>query len=298
MEGMSITDRELTERVLGAYAHIENPRLRFIVSDLIRHLHAFVRETKVTDEEFEYAWDFLERMAEITGPERNEFILLADVMGVSQLIETLNHETPNQPVGFALVGPFYRDGAPHRERGASIASDDTQGTRVRISGKVLDSESGAPLAGAVLDIWQAATNGFYENQDPDQPDYNLRGRFRTDADGSFEMVALMPTAYPVPTDGPVGELLSAAHRPPDRPAHIHFIVTAPAHETLITQVFVKGDSMIEEDVVFTASRNMIGDFRKDGDHYRLAIDFPLKRGVPKMPKAPVPAEEGRNAKYH
>ncbi len=298
MENTALTDRGLTEKVLNAFSNIEDPRLKFIVSDLIKHLHAFVKDTKVTDEEFEFAWDFVAKMAEKTGPERNEFILLADVMGISQLIETLNHEEPNQPVGFALVGPFYRANAPFRDRGASIATEDTAGTRVRISGRVLDFENRTPLKGAILDIWQAATNGFYENQDENQLDYNLRGRFRTDENGTFEIVALMPTAYPVPTDGPVGELLNAAQRPPMRPAHIHFIVTVPGHETLITQVFVKGDPMIEEDVVFTASDNMIGDFQKEGDHFRLNIDFPLKRGVPRIPKAPVPAEGGHRGRYH
>lgn len=297
MENTEFTDRGLTDKVLNAYSRIENPRLKFIVSDLIKHLHEYVKDTKVTDEEFEFAWDFLKKMAEMTGPERNEFILLSDVIGVSQLIETLNHEEPDQPVGYALVGPFYREGAPFRKRGESIASKDTPGTRVRISGRVLDFNKKSPIKGAILDIWQAATNGLYENQDENQPDYNLRGRFRTDQNGTFEIVALMPTAYPVPTDGPVGKLLDAAKRPPMRPAHIHFIVTAPGHETLVTQIFVKGDSMIEEDVVFTASENMIGDFRKDGDTFLLDIDFPLKRGEPRMPKAPVPAEGGHHG-YH
>ena len=298
MDITAATDRGLTGKVLHAYANIEDGRLKLIVSDLIKHLHAFVKETKVTDEEWEFAWDFMERMAEITGPERNEFILLADVMGVSQLIETLNHEEPNQPVGFALVGPFYRAGAPFRESGASTASDDTPGERVRISGRVYDFANNTPIKGAILDTWQAATNGLYENQDENQPDYNLRGRFRTDEKGTFELIELMPTAYPVPTDGPVGELLRAAKRPPDRPAHIHFIVSAPGYETLVTQIFVKGDKQVDEDVVFTASKNMVGDFKKEGDHFRLAIDFPLKRGVAKMPKAPIPAEEGHRGRYH
>lgn len=297
MESTGLTDKGLTERVLGAYSRIENPRLKFIVSDLIRHLHEYVKDTKVTDQEFEFAWDFLKKMAEMTGPERNEFILLSDVIGVSQLIETLNHEVPDQSVGFALVGPFFREGAPFRERGASIASADTPGTRVRISGRVLDYDNTTPISNAVIDIWQAGINGLYENQDENQPDYNLRGRFRTDKDGTFEIVALMPTAYPVPVDGPVGKLLEAAKRPPMRPAHIHFIVTAPGHETLVTQIFVKGDPMIPEDVVFTASENMIGDFRKDGDYFMLDIDFPLKRGESRMPKAPVPAEGGHHG-YH
>jgi catechol 1,2-dioxygenase len=298
MDNTAIADRGLTEKVLNAYSHIESPRLKLLVSDLIQHLHAFVKETKVTDEEWEFAWDFMERMAEITGPERNEFILLADVLGVSQLIETINHEEPAQPVGFALVGPFYRANAPFRERGSSTASKDTPGARVRISGTVFDFEKNTPIKRAILDTWQAATNGLYENQDENQPDFNLRGRFRTDENGTFELVALMPTAYPVPTDGPVGELLRAAKRPPDRPAHIHFIVSAPGYETLVTQIFVKGDEQVEEDVVFTASTNMVGDFKKEGDHFRLGVDFPLKRGVSKMPKAPVPFEESHHGRYH
>ncbi|MCX6956489.1 MAG: protocatechuate 3,4-dioxygenase, partial [Verrucomicrobia bacterium] len=223
-----------TEKVLKAYSNIEDPRLNFIVAVLIKHLHACVNEMKPTDEEWEFAWDYMRRMAAITGLERNEFLLFGDVIGVSQLIETLNHEEPGQPVGYALVGPFLRAGAPFRDRGASTFSDDTAGVRVRISGRVFDFGTKTPIKGAILDTWQAATNGFYENQDEKQPDYNLRGRFKTDENGTFEVMALTPTAYPAPTDGPVGELLRAAKRSPYRPAHIHFIVSAPGYETLVT----------------------------------------------------------------
>jgi catechol 1,2-dioxygenase len=280
---------DYTERVSNAYSNIENPRLKFIVSQLIKHLHACVKEMKPTDQEFEFAWDFMGRMAAKTGPERNEFLLLADVIGVSQLIEEVNHDYPGQPVGFALVGPFLRADAPFRERGAADMSADTPGARARISGRVFDFETKTPIEGAILDTWQAATDGLYENQEEAQPDYNLRGRYRTDTNGSFELVALMPTAYPVPTDGPVGELLRAAKRPANRPAHIHFIVSAPGYETLITQVFVKGDPEIEQDVVFTGSDKLVGDFRKEGDHFRLLYDFPLRPGISTMPKAPIPA---------
>ncbi len=288
MNNTAGTDPGFTEKVLKAYSNIEDARLLFIVAILIKNLHACIKEMKVTDEEWEFAWDFMRRMAEITGPERNEFLLFGDITGVSQLIETMNHEKPGQPVGYALVGPFYRASAPLRERGSSIASADTAGVRVRISGKVFDFQNNTPIKGAILDIWQAATNGFYENQDENQPDYNLRGRFSTDENGTFEFIALMPTAYPAPTDGPVGELLRAAKRSPYRPAHIHFIVAAQGYETLVTQVFVKGDRQIEEDVVFTAGENMVGDFQKEEDHFRLSYDFPLNPGVSKMPKAPIP----------
>jgi catechol 1,2-dioxygenase len=241
----------------------------------------------LTDQEFEVAWKFAARMAAITDPERNEFLLLADVLGVSQLIEAINHDKPGQPVGFALVGPFLRANAPFGERGTADFSDDTPGARVRVSGKVYDFNTKAPIANAILETWQAATNGLYESQDENQPDYNLRGRYRSDHDGTFDLIGLMPTGYPVPTDGPVGELLRAAKRPPYRPAHMHFIVSAPGYGTLVTQIFVKGDKQIEDDVVFTANEKMIEEFKKESDYFSLSYDFPLRRGVSIMPEAPV-----------
>jgi catechol 1,2-dioxygenase len=287
MSAASDAHRGFTDRVLKAYSSIEDPRLRSLVLALIRHLHAYVGETKLTDQEWEFAWNFMGRMAAVPG--RNEFLLAGDVLGVSQLIENLNHDRAGQSVGFALVGPFLRADAPFRKRGDSIAGGDTPGARVRVSGKVFDIESGEPLAGAVLDIWQAATNGLYENQDENQPDYNLRGQFKTDQDGSYEFVALMPTAYPVPTDGPIGELLRVAKRWSYRPAHIHVIASFPDHETLVTQIFKKGDDQTADDCVFTASENMLGDFTPEGDRFRLQYDFPLRPGISVLPKAPIPA---------
>jgi catechol 1,2-dioxygenase len=278
----------LTEKVLQAYSEIDNVRLREVVVCLIRHLHAFVKEAKPTDKEFETGWTLMAEMAKFTGDERNEFLLLCDVVGVSQLVETINHARPQAAVGFALVGPFYRANAPIRTRGASIASDDTKGERVNITGRVCDLTTNAPVAGAILDVWQAATNGLYENQDKSQPDYNLRGRFRTDEAGTFQLVALLPTPYPVPIDGPVGELIRLAKRQPNRPAHIHFIVSSPKYETLVTQVFRKGDDIIDEDPVFSAGDNLIGEFRKENDQYRLHYNFQLRSGVSTMPKAPIP----------
>jgi catechol 1,2-dioxygenase len=278
----------LTEKAVKAYSQIGDSRLRELTAGLIRHLHAFVKETTLTDQEFEIAWTLMADMARFTGDERNEYLLLCDVLGVSELIDAVNHQRLPSAVGYALVGPFYRANAPQRKRGQSIVSDDTEGERVHITGRVYDLTTRAPIGGAVLDVWQAATNGFYENQDPKQPDYNLRGRFQTDNDGSFTLVALVPTPYPVPLDGPVGELLRLAKRQPYRPAHIHFIVSAPNYETLITQVFRSGDPIIDEDPVFSADRNLIGDFRRDNGEYSLQYDFQLKRGVSTMPKAPIP----------
>lgn len=278
----------LTEKALTAYSRIEDTRLRELVTGLIRHLHIFVKETKLTEEEFELAWTTMAEMAKFTDDRRNEFLLFCDVIGVSQLVEAINHARPRSAVGFALVGPFFRANAPLRNRGESIASEHTEGERVRISGRVYDLTTNAPVAGAMLDVWQAATNGLYENQDENQPNYNLRGRFRANEAGNFELVELLPTPYPVPTDGPVGELMKLAKHQPNRPAHIHFIVSAPNYETLITQVFRKGDDIIDEDPVFTADQTMIGEFRKDNGQYRLHYDFQLKPGISTMPKAPIP----------
>jgi catechol 1,2-dioxygenase len=278
----------LTEKVLQAYSGIDDVRVRELVACLIRHLHAFVREAKPTDKEFETGWTLMAEMAKFTGDERNEFLLLCDVTGVSQLIEEINHVRPQSAVGFALVGPFYRANAPMRKRGESIASDDTTGDLVQITGRVFDLTTNAPVAGAILDVWQAATNGLYENQDKNQPDYNLRGRFQADEAGTFDLVGLLPTPYPVPTDGPVGELIRLAKRQPKRPAHIHFIVSAPKYETLVTQVFRKGDKIIDEDPVFSADDNLIGEFRKGNGQRLLHYDFQLRPGVSTMPKAPIP----------
>jgi catechol 1,2-dioxygenase len=278
----------LTEKVVVAYSQIENPRLRDLVTALVRHLHAFVKEARLTDSEFEAGWMLMAEMAKYTGRDRNEFLLFCDLVGISELIDTINHARPQSAVGYALVGPFYRANAPVRSRGASIASDNTTGDRVHISGRVTDLVTNAPIAGATLDVWQAATNGFYENQDKTQPDYNLRGRFQTDEMGSFDLVALLPTPYPVPIDGPMGELLRIAKRQPYRPAHIHFIVSAPGHETLVTQVFRKGDGIIDVDPVFSADRNLIGDFRQSKGECHLHYDFQLTPGNSRMPKAPIP----------
>lgn len=281
------TSNNFTERVLTAYNNIENPRLNKLIQALIKHLHAYIKETHLLENEWEFTWNFLAKMAAFTHAERNEFLLLADVLGVSQLIEMINHERPTNTVGYALIGPFYRANAPWRARSECIASADTEGERVKIMGSVFDIQTGRPIQNAILDIWQAANNGLYETQDPNQADMNLRGKYKTDENGNYELIALMPTPYPVPTDGPVGELLRLAKRHPNRPAHIHFIVSAPGYETLITQIFVEGDEMINSDAVFTANNNMIGKFVKENNHYRLIYNFQLLKGESEYPKAPI-----------
>jgi catechol 1,2-dioxygenase len=278
---------KFTEKVLKDYSTIDNPRSRKLILSLIKYFHSYVKENSLSENEWEFTWDFLAKIAKFTHENRNEFLLFADVLGISQLIEMINHQRPDNTVGFSLVGPFYRANAPHRKRGESIASSETVGERVTISGKVIDLFDGKVIQGATVDIWQAATNGFYETQDPNQPNMNLRGQFQADDKGIYELIAVMPTPYPVPTDGPVGELLRLAKRQPNRPAHIHCIVSAPGYETLITQIFVEGDEIIEADAVFTANKNMIGQFIKQESHYTLTYHFQLKKGKSIFPKAPI-----------
>jgi len=276
-----------TDRVLKQYQQFDNPRAREITQSLIKHLHGFIVDTKLSAHEWEMIWQALmETAAFSVKHDRNEFLLFADVIGVSQLVEIINSHRPKEAVGSALVGPYYRANAPMRACGDAIMSDDTEGARVYIKGTVKD-EAGQPIANAKLDVWQAATNGFYDVQDVNQPDMNLRGQFMTDEQGHYHFTALMPTPYPAPTDGPVGVFLRAANRQVRRPAHIHFIVSAKEHETLVTQVFVTGDPLIEEDVVFTADTNMEGQFTKKGDHFELNYDFELIPGESTYPEAPI-----------
>lgn len=273
--------------VCNAYASIQNPRVNALIQSLIQHLHGYIEENHLTEREWEFTWNFFAQMAKVTDDNRNEFLLAADVLGLSQLVELINHQRKKGETGYALVGPFYRANAPFYAKGQSIASNDTPGIRVNISGSVSDSMTGNPISHAMLDIWQAAANGLYESQDPAQPNMNLRGRFTTDAQGHYEIIALMPTAYPVPTDGPVGQLLKLANRPPIRPAHIHAIASKPGYETLVTQIFSKDDETVNSDVVFTANDSMVGHFIKKDDGYELHYHFQLNPGDYTYPVAPI-----------
>ncbi|MTI30718.1 dioxygenase [Xanthovirga aplysinae] len=277
---------QFTQRVLKSYSNFENKRLEKLVQSLIKHLFSYIKENHISNEEWEFTWSFFAEMADFTNEQRNEFLLLADVLGISQLITRLNSNRPENVVGTALVGPFYRANAPLYEKGKSIIIDQhPDDHRVSISGKVMDMNK-QPIVNAHLDVWQAASNGFYENQDPNQSEMNLRGKFKTDKMGNYNLIALMPTHYPIPCDGPVGKFLEAAKRKYYRPAHIHFIVSAPGFETLVTQLFMAGDKQINEDVVFTADSSMTGNFVKEQEgKFSLLYDFQLVPGKSIYPKA-------------
>ncbi|WP_218644482.1 dioxygenase [Francisella sp. Scap27] len=277
---------DLTKRVLDAYSKFDDPRSKELTQSLIKHIHSFVKDVRLTNQEWEFCWKTFRTMADFTGDDRNEFLLMGDILGVSQLVEEVNHQVDGVENKFALVGPFLRANAPFRDNGAVIMSDNTAGERVEIKLNI-KSTNNQPIAGAVIDVWQAATNGKYECEDANQPDMNLRGKFVTDNDGKASLVALVPTAYPVPNDGPAGDLLRSAKRNILRPAHIHFIVVAEGFETLVTQVFIDGDKQTEDDPVFTANHSMSEHFVKQADDYSLECNFVLSKGESTYPEAPI-----------
>jgi catechol 1,2-dioxygenase len=277
----------VTAIVSKAMSRTPDPRFREVMDALVRHLHAFVRETKITEEEFEQAVDFLVRLGQASGPEKNEVILLSDLLGVSTLVMTLNNAQGRGETDAALLGPFYRAGSPMCRPGESI-SRDAKGEPLEVKGRVTGID-GKPVAGAIVDVWQASPVGLYENQDPEQPDRNLRGRFETDGDGRFHFRTVRPAGYPVPVDGPCGEMLRAQDRHPFRPAHIHFMISKDGFRTLITQVFANDDDCIAADVVFGVTPALSGHFERDGKGgWRLQYDFVMQPGTRRIPKPPLP----------
>ncbi|HXZ87006.1 MAG TPA: intradiol ring-cleavage dioxygenase [Candidatus Binataceae bacterium] len=256
-----LTAANITDVALSRFGKPANERFREILTSALRHLHAFVREVRLTPEEWKAGIDFLVAAGHITDDKRNEFILLSDTLGVSALVDLLSHA--RQPAGAtdsSLLGPFYREGVPEMPSGASIANG-TPGETVVVRGLVTGA-GGRPVANASLDVWQAAPNGLYDLQDESQPDLNMRGKFRTDPSGRFEFRSLKPLSYPVPHDGPAGELLLAQGRHPYRPAHIHFIVTAPGYEPLTTALYIAGDPYIDSDAVFGAKDSLTVQYKK------------------------------------
>lgn len=251
------TEHTLTDAVLARLQTVSDPRLGRIARSLVAHLHAFVREVELTEAEWFAGIRFLTETGRCCDDLRQEFILLSDTLGVSMLVDAINHRLPDGATASTVLGPFYREGAPELPLGASIAGA-TPGEPTVISGRVTDV-AGRPLAGALLDVWQAAPNGLYDSQVPGQA-MNLRGRFRTDGAGRYRFRTVKPACYPIPTDGPVGRMLKALGRHPYRPAHVHFIVSAPGHAPVTTHLFVKGDPYLDSDAVFAVKSSLVVDF--------------------------------------
>ncbi len=263
---------QVTDAVLQAMAGATNPRLQQVMASFVRHMHAFVRETRLTEQEWELGVSILNRIGQATHDLHNEGILFSDAIGVSTLVCLLNNgdhgATENAS---ALLGPFWRLGAPQTANGDSIVRSETDGPPLFATCRITDP-AGTPLAGVEVHIWHSSPRGFYENQDPEQAPMNLRGVFHTDAQGRFSFRSVRPAGYPVPTDGPVGDMLRAQNRHPYRPAHLHILAHTPGFKTLITQVFVDDDEHLDSDVVFGVTRTLIGDYQLHQDGGAPAAD--------------------------
>jgi catechol 1,2-dioxygenase len=271
---MSSQSRETTllDQVLTAYCSTGDPRWNTIAAALIRHLHEFVDEVQLTPQEWMTAIQFLTQTGQACVGPRQEFILLSDVLGVSSAVDNLDNASSSGTES-AVLGPFYVPDSAHVAPGADIALTD-EGERLLVQGRVLD-RNGKPVADALLDVWQTAPNKFYAVQDPQQPQMNCRGKLRADAQGRYEFRTRKPVAYPVPTDGPVGKLLAKSGREPMRPAHIHFIVSAPGYRPVTTQVFTHDDPYIDRDAVFGVKQSLMAEYQRNADR-SLGVDWILR----------------------
>ncbi|HEY7349116.1 MAG TPA: intradiol ring-cleavage dioxygenase [Ktedonobacterales bacterium] len=252
------TEEQITQNVLDSMAHTPNPRLKAVMTSLITHLHTFIREVEPTQEEWALGIQFLTRIGQMCDDKRQEFILLSDTTGVTMLVDAINHRVADGATESTIFGPFYREGAAELPLGANISQDE-RGEPAVVTGRVLSTD-GTPIPNALLDIWETNENGLYEQQDPEQPDMNLRGKFRTDSEGRFCFVAIKPVSYPIPDDGPVGQMLRAVGRHPYRPAHIHLLISAQGFAPVTTHLFVKGDQYLDSDAVFGTKDSLVVDF--------------------------------------
>ena len=264
-----VTRENITQQVLEVFERTPDPRLREVMQSLVKHLHAFIREVEPSDEEFEKGCEFVVSLGKNTSEKKNEVILASDILGASTLITLINNVKRAEQSGqfkteSALLGPFWRKNAPMYEAGSNIShgpESKASDQLFEVTGHVRDAQ-GNPIEGAEVDVWQASPLGFYENQDEQQPDMNLRGRFKTDANGKFNFKSVRPSGYPVPVDGPCGDLLRAQLRDPYRPAHVHYMISKPGYQVLITQVFADDDHRLHTDVTFSVVESLVGKFKK------------------------------------
>ncbi|MFG1343481.1 intradiol ring-cleavage dioxygenase [Xanthobacter autotrophicus DSM 431] len=247
----------ITQAVLERVANAPDDRIRQISEALIRHLHDFIREVRPTQAEWEAGIGFLTDTGHMCTGTRQEFILLSDTLGVSMLVDAINHDHQTAVTESTVLGPFYVEGPPEAPCGTDI-SGDLAGEPMFASGTVATAD-GTPLANAIVDVWHSDEDGYYDVQH-EGADLVARARFRTDENGRFHFWSIRPAAYPIPHDGPVGKMLEAQGRHPWRPAHVHFMIEAPGHEKLVTHVFVSGDPYLDSDAVFGVKDSLIRDF--------------------------------------
>lgn len=271
------TEETSTETVNARMGADVDPRLREVMACLVRHLHAFAKEIHLTQEECEAGIEFLTKTGQICSGERQEFILLSDVLGFSMLVDAINNRRPAGATENTVFGPFHVDGAPVRAMGACISLDG-KGESCLFEGKVIDLH-GNPIEGARVDVWSDNADGFYDVQQPGiQPKWNNRGVFVTGKDGAYSFVGIKPVSYPIPDDGPVGKMLGKLGRHPYRPAHMHYLVTADGYQRLVTHTFVGNDAYLESDAVFGVKKSLVAPFERLEDGatlWRSPFDFVL-----------------------
>ena len=288
---------DVTDVVVDAFKNTADPRTREILIALVKHLHAFARDVHLTEEEFQTAVQYVVQLGQKTTDTHNEAVLMSGSLGFSTLICLLNNGNNGQTETTAnLLGPFWRMNSPRTENGGSIVRSPTPGPALFVNAVVRD-RNGLAVAGAEVDVWHSSPEGFYEQQDPKQAPMNLRGKFMTDAQGRFSFRSVKPAGYPIPIDGPVGDLVRATGRHHYRPAHLHFLIFKDGFKTLISQIYVNDDDRLETDVQFGVTRALIGNFvRHDGpapagdvtgEWYSLDQTFVMEPGKSRLPKPPI-----------
>ncbi|GAB7542935.1 intradiol ring-cleavage dioxygenase [Cupriavidus sp. 8B] len=275
----NLNEDNITQAVLARLVDMPENRLKTILVSLVQHLHTFARETKLTEAEWKQGIDFLTATGHLCDGTRQEFILLSDTLGLSQLVVAQNHRRSGGATEQTVFGPFHVPGAPVLPPHGADITNGAVGESCFVSARVLTA-SGTPLAGATVDCWQADSEGFYDVQDSEwaQDNMSLRARFVTDESGALSMRTVLPKSYPIPTDGTVGQMLEATHRSPMRPAHIHFMVQKPGYDTLVTHIFAEGDEYLDSDAVFGVRSSCVGEYVKHApgiapDGTRMNEDF-------------------------
>lgn len=296
---------QVTQAVLDEMKRTPDARTREILESLVRHLHGFLREVKLTDKEFDKAITYIAALGQLTTDSHNEVRLIAGTLGVSTLVCLMNNGTNAATESSAnLLGPFWREGSPRTENGGSLVRSFTPGPALFFQGWVRD-EQGNAVAGAEVDVWHASPVGLYENQDPEQAEMNLRGKFTTNANGEFSFRSIKPAGYPIPTNGPVGALLRAQRRHNFRPAHLHFLIYKPGFKTVTSQIYSPDDPHLDTDSQFGVTRALVANYQVHEDEsapdpqatgawYSLQHTFILTPGESWLPTPPVSAKATRS----
>jgi hydroxyquinol 1,2-dioxygenase len=274
----NVTEDTITQAVVDSLAGTPDARLREIMASLVRHLHAFAREVRLTEAEWSRGIEFLTGVGHMTDDQRQEFILLSDTLGLSMLVVAMNNAKPAGATASTVFGPFFVEGAPKYAHGDDVGNG-APGVPCLVRGRVLDLD-GKPVAGASIEVWQADAKGKYDVQRPDRSGHQGRGSLVAGGQGEYHFRSILAEAYPIPDDGPVGDLLRATRRHPWRPAHLHFMIRAPGYETLITHVFRAGDRYLDSDAVFGVRESLVADWKEQPDGtYLVEYDFVLNKAV-------------------